>query len=105
MRNLVFSSIQNQAQVQWDDKGKICAIAQVMNLDNNFPFIGSLYTDKVKRNKGYAASLLYKVTDKLLSQGYEVCGLLSDVTNPASNKIFKKVGYKPIYEFILLEKP
>lgn len=105
VRNTTLSSIQNQAQVHWEDvNGTICAIAQVMNLDNNFPFIGSLYTDKNKRNSGYATSLLYKVTDKLLSQGYKVCGLLSDVTNPSSNKIFKKVGYLPIYEFILLEK-
>lgn len=105
VQNLVLGSIQNKTQVQWEDENVICSIAQVMNLENNFPMIGSLYTDKSMRNQGYATSLLYKVTDQLLKQGYESVGLLSDVTNPTTNKIFKLLGYQAVYEFILIFKP
>ena len=99
---IVLSCIAEDKQVQWNDNG-IFAIAQVMNLENNMPVIGSLYTDTGKRKNGYASSLLYEVTSQLLDQGYSSVSLLSDVTNPTSNKIFDKVGYFPIYKYIIVK--
>ena len=81
--------------------GEICAMLQVIQTDGfDRPIIGSLYTLPQQRNKGYATLLLRTVTEGLLKFGYEACGLLSDITNPASNKAFVKVGYRPIYHWI-----
>jgi predicted GNAT family acetyltransferase len=54
---------------------------------------------------GYAFSLLYVVTEGILKNRFKKCGLLSDATNPSSNRIFIKVGYKPIYYWVYLLTP
>ena len=74
-------------------------MVQVINDKDEKPMIGNLFTKKGKRNKGFAYSLLYVVTEGLLKNGHEECGLLSDATNIASNKAFVNVGYKPIYSW------
>ncbi|WP_197076987.1 GNAT family N-acetyltransferase [Hymenobacter terrenus] len=82
-------------------KDKIFSMLQVIHYgDYNRPIIGSLYTVPVGRNKGYASFLVSTVTKALLKGGYEMCGLLSDSANPASNKLFLRVGYTPIYRWI-----
>jgi predicted acetyltransferase len=81
--------------------GRICSILQVIQTDDyDRPVIGSLYTIPSERNKGFAALLLRMVTDGLLRNGCGECGLVSDITNPASNKAFINVGYHPIYKWL-----
>jgi RimJ/RimL family protein N-acetyltransferase len=84
----------------WKDDDKICSIATVISEDRNKPVIGSFYTWPDERNKGYGYALLYAMTEGLLNSGFEKCGLFSDATNPASNKVFTDVGYNPIYKWI-----
>ena len=80
--------------------GTICSMLQVIHTEGyDHPIFGSLYTLPQLRNHGYASLLLRKVTGGLLNAGYEDCGLLSDITNPASNKAFVNVGYRPIYHW------
>lgn len=78
----------------------ICSIVQVINNSENNPMIGNLFTKRDMRNQGYGFSLLYAVTDGLLKNGHERCGLVSDITNSSSNKVFVNVGYKPVYKWI-----
>lgn len=79
----------------------ICSILQVIHTaDYNRPILGSLYTLHTARDKGFASLLLQTVTGGLLSTGYEECGLFADKTNPAANKAFLRVGYKPIYDWL-----
>ena len=81
--------------------GRICSILQVIQTDSyDRPVIGSLYTIPLARNKGFATLLLRTVTAGLLKNGSGECGLVSDVTNPASNKAFLNVGYQPIYKWL-----
>ncbi len=100
MRQIVSSGIIADNFYVWRDKGEICTIAQVIDTDDEPPFIGHLFTIKSKRNQGYACSILYEITKGLLIEGHEACGLVSDATNPTSNRVFIKVGYTPIGEYI-----
>lgn len=81
--------------------GEVCSMLQVIETEGyNKPILGSLYTLPKHRNKGYASLLLRTVTQGLLQHRCDVCGLLSDITNPASNKAFVNVGYRPIYHWV-----
>jgi predicted GNAT family acetyltransferase len=104
MRKIVIGWVEASIFFQWKDKGKICAVAQIIYNDDGAAFIGHLFTKKEYRNKGYAASILYAITKGLLEAGHKVCGLVSDSTNPASNKVFIKVGYIQIGEHIAVTK-
>jgi predicted GNAT family acetyltransferase len=88
----------------WRDNGDICAVAQVIYNDGEPPIIGHLYTVETKRNKGYAGSILHGVTQNLLQIGHPGCVLVSDKNNPASNKVFQKVGYEIMAEHISVSR-
>lgn len=103
MKIVAKHGIENLSLFVWKD-GAICSIAQVIDRDSNTPMIGQLYTKKDKRSKGYATALLSELTSEILSEGAEKCGLMSDTANPASNKVFEKVGYVPVYKFIICIK-
>ncbi|GAB3242821.1 hypothetical protein GCM10027346_39210 [Hymenobacter seoulensis] len=97
----VLYGIENNGLFVVKSQGEVCCMLQVMETEEfNNPLLGSLYTLPEHRNKGYASLLLRTVTNGLLQHRAEVCGLLSDITNPASNKAFINVGYRPIYHWV-----
>lgn len=104
MEASVILGIEKKSLFILKNNGTICSIVQVINDNENDPMLGNLFTKKDERNKGFAYSLLHTVTEGLLQNGYEKCGLVSDVMNPASNKVFINIGYKPTYEWIILSK-
>jgi hypothetical protein len=105
MRYDIAHGITNDKLFIIKDHEEICSMVQVINDKGEQPMIGNLFTKKGKRNKGFAYSLLYVVTEGLLATGSDECGLLSDITNIASNKAFVNVGYKPIYNWASVHRP
>ena len=66
--------------------------------------IGGVYTPPQFRGRGYASNLVAHLSQKLLNEGRTFCFLNTDLTNPTSNSIYQKIGYKPtcdgeIWEF------
>jgi RimJ/RimL family protein N-acetyltransferase len=104
IKNSTKNNIDSEIIFKWVDNGEITSIAQVVSHQCNLPIIGAFYTDKKKRGNGYGSSLLFSLTNYLLSNGYEKCGLVSDATNQTTNKIFKAIGYTNIYETISVHK-
>lgn len=100
----VLNGIQHNRLFLLRDEEEICSIVQVVNEEQSLPMIGNLFTKKNKRNKGCALNLLHVVTRGFLNSGAEKCGLVSDKTNPASNQVFLKVGYVPIYNWAIIFK-
>jgi predicted GNAT family acetyltransferase len=82
---------------------EICSILQIINEKPERPMIGNLYTKPAFRNRGHAYTLLHIVTEGLLNNGAEQCGLVSDVANPSSNKVFVNIGYTAIYQWIWVD--
>lgn len=81
-----------------DHGGVIASMVCVINDHENFSMIGNFYTKPEFRNQGFGSTLLHAVTDGLLKSGYLKCGLISDLAIPASNRVFEKIGYVPIYK-------
>jgi GNAT superfamily N-acetyltransferase len=102
VRLMVKQAVQDGALVQYDISLGIACIAQVLNMQNGLPIIGSLYTPAEKRGKGYATMLVHALTKKILGNGFEKCGIISDATNPITSKLFVNVGYLPVYEHLSL---
>lgn len=97
---MVMGWIQRQCLVQYNVTGGIGCIAQVLNLENGLPIVGSLFTPEKFRGKGYATMLVHAITKKLLNSGFPEVGIISDATNPYTNKMFVDIGYKPIQTHI-----
>lgn len=70
---------------------KIVAQAFYSVADGNAKISG-VYTIPEARGKGYAASLIYQLTNKVLKDGYHI-SLYTDYKYIPSNKAYKNVGY------------
>ncbi len=61
--------------------------------------IGLVYTPKIYRNKGYATACVAELCRHILNSGKSFCSLFTDLSNPTSNGIYKKIGFKPLCDF------
>ena len=97
----ILLQVENQIEnnTLWNLKydGKIKSICSVIQTSNGNPIIGSFSTKRNERNLGYGTALIRTVTNNLLKTTNEVW-LISDKESIASNKVFKNIEYKPIYE-------
>ena len=76
----------------WKDANdKIVCQANYSVIDGNAKMAG-VYTTPEARGKGYAANIIYQLTNKALSEGYHV-SLYTDYNYVPSNKAYKNVGY------------
>lgn len=104
MQASVFKGIETSNLFLLRDEGQICSIVQVISIARDNPMIGNFFTKSDKRNKGFGYKLLHTVTEGLLKDNFDKIGLVSDITNPASNKIFVDIGYKSIYNWATVLK-
>lgn len=65
--------------------------------------INFVYTPIKDRANGYATKLVSELSQEMLSSGYEFCTLFTDLSNPTSNSIYKKIGYKEVQAFMEIE--
>ena len=61
--------------------------------------INLVYTPPAFRNRGYASATVAALSQKLLDSGRRFCFLFTDLANPTSNSIYKKIGYHPVCDF------
>jgi len=55
--------------------------------------IGGVYTPPEHRNHGYATSCVASLCEKLLRE-YMFCVLYTDLSNPVSNSIYRRIGFE-----------
>ena len=58
--------------------------------------INTVYTPPEYRHNGYATACVAAISQKLLDRGYKYCFLYTDINNPTSNNIYRKIGYQPV---------
>ena len=79
----------------WDDGAAVC-IAGYGGPTPNGIRIGPVYTPPELRGRGYASALTAGVTQELLDGGKRFCFLFTDLANPTSNRIYERIGYRPV---------
>jgi uncharacterized protein len=79
----------------WEDREPV-AMAGWAGTTPNGVRVNSVYTAPPFRGKGYASNLVAHLTQRLLDQGRKYAFLFTDQSNPVSNSIYQKMGYRPI---------
>ncbi len=59
----------------------------------NTACVSYVYTPPEHRKKGYGALVTALLSERLLASGKSACNLFTDLANPTSNAIYKKIGY------------
>lgn len=99
-RKLSYQSIMEETGCNWEVDGKIVTIATVLDSDTELPIIGNLYTNETDRGKGYAKCLVHEIARQFTKDEDSRCGIVSDLSNPITNRMFLEVGFEEVSRYI-----
>ncbi len=64
--------------------------------------VAFVYTPPYFRGNGYATSCVAQLSQMALDRGYKRCVLYTDLLNPTSNSIYRRIGYKSVCDSLML---
>ena len=73
-------------------------MAAIARRTKNAASINAVYTSPDNRNKGFAGAVTAAVARVILSEGRGTACLYTDLRNPASNRCYAKLGFRPVCE-------
>jgi GNAT superfamily N-acetyltransferase len=87
----------------WEDRGDPVAMATASAPVGGMSRVGPVYVPPEHRNRGYGSAVTAAVTRAAQQAGVRDLLLFTDVTNPTSNSIYQKIGYRPVYDSAEIE--
>jgi len=82
----------------WED-GRPVSVAAKTRETPHGRTVSLVYTPPDLRGRGYATACVASLSQMLLAEGYQFCTLFTDLSNPTSNSIYQKIGYRPVTDF------
>jgi len=86
----------------WQD-GRPISMAASARQTRNGIVVNEVYTPPEFRRQGYVTSCVAALSQLLLDRGHRFCSLYTDLSNPTSNSVYRKVGYYPVADSIVYE--
>jgi GNAT superfamily N-acetyltransferase len=80
----------------WDDDGPVSLALHSLPVEG-VTRIQTVYTPERLRRRGYAGACVGQLSDRLQRAGHE-CILYTDLGNPTSNSVYRRLGYEAIVE-------
>jgi hypothetical protein len=80
----------------WDD-GEPVSIAANSEPVEGVVRVQAAYTPPERRNRGYASACVGDLSKRIRDGGYR-CILYTDLGNPISNSVFRRIGYRAVAE-------
>jgi predicted GNAT family acetyltransferase len=81
----------------WEDGVPVC-MAVTLGHTARGVRVGYVYTPPEARRRGYASACVAAVSQRMLDSGRSFCVLYTDLTNPTSNAIYQRIGYRPLLD-------
>ena len=79
----------------WEDRGRVVWVARYGGPTPNGIRIGPILAAE-RRGHGYATALVAELSAWLLAGGRRFCFLYTDLANPTSNAIYRRIGYRQV---------
>jgi uncharacterized protein len=84
--------------VLWETDGASVSFAGYGGETPSGVRIGPVYTPPEQRGRGYGTAVTAAVSADRLAAGRRFCFLYTDLSNPTSNSIYTKIGYRLVCE-------
>lgn len=94
----VRSRIEQRRQLMWTVDAVPVAQAVYTPIVAGTARIIGVYTPSEHRRNGYAAGLTWAISHQALADGAERVVLHTDLSNPTSNAIYQRLGYRPVHD-------
>jgi hypothetical protein len=82
----------------WED-GRPVSMAMKTRPTRHGISISYVYTPPGSRRQGYATACVAELSTVLLAAGWEFCTLFADLANGTANRIYRKIGYRPVCDY------
>ena len=82
----------------WEGGGTPVSMAAKVGSTSRSARIGLVYTPPELRGRGYATSCVAHLSQRILDSGKDVCTLSTNLANPISNRIYERIGYRPVQD-------
>ena len=82
----------------WDGGGRAVAVAAAVAPTPHGIRINNVYTPPELRGRGYAGALVAALTQNVLDSGRQFAFLHTDLSNPTSNALYVRIGYRRVAE-------
>ncbi|MGB3438017.1 MAG: GNAT family N-acetyltransferase [Actinophytocola sp.] len=89
--------------ILWEDGGKAVAWAVASAPIGGMSRVGPVYTPPEHRAHGYGSAVTAAVSQHARDAAADDVILFTDLSNPVSNSIYQKIGYRPVYDATELE--
>jgi RimJ/RimL family protein N-acetyltransferase len=80
----------------WMVKDEPVAMAAIARRLRGTAAISAVYTPLWQRGRGYAGSVTAAVVERIFAEGKTSACLYTDLRNPASNRCYARIGFKPV---------
>jgi len=82
----------------WEHDGAPVSMASIAGRTPRGRRVGYVFTPPELRRRGHAEALVAALSQRILDEGSSWCFLFTDVENPTSNAIYRRIGYEPNVE-------
>jgi hypothetical protein len=86
----------------WEVDGAPVSMASLQGATRHGVRVSFVYTPPELRGKGYATACVAILSERALASGRRFCTLYTDLSNPTSNAIYRRIGYRPIGESMMV---
>lgn len=89
-----------QPQWIWEVDGEPVSFAMESTPSGGVVRLQAVITPPQRRGNGYASALVARISsDVLARESTRACTLYTDLSNPVSNSIYRRIGYRPIDDY------
>jgi predicted GNAT family acetyltransferase len=94
---------QGNGSLLWMLGGRPVSYAHVWAPTDGMSRVGPVYTPPELRGHGYGSAVTAAASQWALDAGAKYVILFTDLANPISNRIYQRIGYRPVYDQAELE--
>jgi predicted GNAT family acetyltransferase len=98
MRRRTRSRIEAKDVYLWED-GQPVSVAMRTRPTGRGISVTMVYTPPRWRRRGYATACVGELTRLLLEEGWAFCALFADLANATSNRLYQRLGYRPVCDY------
>jgi GNAT superfamily N-acetyltransferase len=96
MERLVAEAVLFGGRTLWEVEGEPVAMAGNSSPEDDAVRIVAVYTPAPLRGRGYAGAVVAAVSQAALDAGARDVLLVTDLANPVSNHLYRRLGYLPV---------
>ncbi len=87
-------------EMLWEVDGRPVAQACARPVVSGISRIGPVYTPPEHRRRGYAAAVTAAASQWALDAGAQRVLLFTDLANPTTNRLYPRIGYRPVHDAV-----